>query len=83
MSSGFISGGTTDAPIERSDEWLAAQKEIEANAVRRAEQARQQDGKSLFETLEANKGNLDALLTPGPFYLAWTWADHAVVLPTI
>lgn len=58
MSSGFISGGTTDAPLQRSDEWLAAQKEIEANALRRAEQARQTDGKSLFETLEANKGIL-------------------------
>lgn len=58
MSSGFISGGTTDAPLERSDEWLAAQKEIEANALRRAEQARQSDGKSLYETLEANKGIL-------------------------
>jgi len=55
MSSGFISGGTTDAPLERSDEWLAAQKEIEANALRRAEQARQSDGRSLYETLEANK----------------------------
>ncbi|KAK0104759.1 hypothetical protein ONS95_005029 [Cadophora gregata] len=55
MSSGFISGGTTDAPLERSNEWLAAQKEIEANALRRAEQARQTDGKSLYETLEANK----------------------------
>ncbi|KAL2067056.1 hypothetical protein VTL71DRAFT_1480 [Oculimacula yallundae] len=55
MSSGFISGGTTDAPLERSDEWLEAQKEIEANALRRAELARQTDGKSLFETLEANK----------------------------
>ena len=58
MSSGFISGGTADAPLERSDEWLAAQKEIEANALRRAEQARQSDGKSLYETLEANKGIL-------------------------
>ncbi|CZT41845.1 uncharacterized protein RSE6_01644 [Rhynchosporium secalis] len=55
MSSGFISGGTTDIPLERSDEWLEAQKEIEANALRRAELARQTDGKSLFETLEANK----------------------------
>ncbi|RDL42285.1 Uncharacterized protein BP5553_02264 [Venustampulla echinocandica] len=55
MSSGFVSGGTADAPIERSDEWLAAQQEIEANHRRKAEQARQADGKSLFETLEANK----------------------------
>ncbi|ESZ97015.1 hypothetical protein SBOR_2607 [Sclerotinia borealis F-4128] len=55
MSSGFVSGGTTDAPIERSDEWLVAQQEIEANRQRKANEARQQDGKSLFEILEANK----------------------------
>ncbi|TVY39278.1 hypothetical protein LOCC1_G004197 [Lachnellula occidentalis] len=55
MSSGFVSGGTADAPIERSDDWLAAQKEIDANAVRKAEAARQTEGRSLFETLEANK----------------------------
>ncbi|KAK6594325.1 hypothetical protein H4I95_10837 [Botrytis cinerea] len=56
MSSGFVSGGTADAPTERSDEWLAAQQEIEANRQRKAIEARQQDGKSLFEILEANKG---------------------------
>lgn len=56
MSSGFVSGGTTDAPIERSDEWLAAQQELEANRRRKAEQDRQNDGRSLFETLQANKG---------------------------
>jgi hypothetical protein len=56
MSSGFVSGGTVDAPIERSDEWLAAQQELEANRQRKADLARQTDGKSLYETLEANKG---------------------------
>ena len=57
MSSGFVSGGTADAPVERSNEWLAAQKEIEANRQRKLdEQARESSGKSLFETLEANKG---------------------------
>lgn len=57
MSSGFVSGGTADAPIERSDDWLAAQKEIEANRQRKLDaQARLSSGKSLFETLEANKG---------------------------
>ncbi|CAD6446600.1 ca15fb6f-5a66-4546-981d-9bfc8c295729 [Sclerotinia trifoliorum] len=55
MSSGFVSGGTADAPTQRSDEWLAAQQEIEANRQRKAIEARQQDGKSLFEILEANK----------------------------
>jgi len=55
MSSGFVSGGTNDEPIKRSDEWLAAQAEIEANRQRKAIEARQSDGRSLFETLEANK----------------------------
>jgi hypothetical protein len=59
MSSGFVSGGTTDAPIERSDEWLAAQLELEANRRRKADEAAAQNsGRSLFETLEANKGFL-------------------------
>jgi len=58
MSSGFVSGGTADAPIERSDEWLAAQKEIEANRRRKEEESRQSDGRSLYDTLQANKGVL-------------------------
>ncbi len=56
MSSGFIPGGTNDAPTERSEEWLAVQKEIEANLVRKAEAARQPSGKSLYDTLKDNKG---------------------------
>jgi hypothetical protein len=65
MSSGFVSGGTIDAPIERSDEWLAAQTELEANRARKAAEARQNDGRSLYETLEANKGtSLQFLSTP-------------------
>jgi hypothetical protein len=58
MSSGFVSGGTTDPPFERSDEWLAAQEELEANRRRKAEEGRQNNGRSLYETLEANKGTL-------------------------
>lgn len=58
MSSGFISGGTTDDPTVRSDEWLAAQQEIEASRRRKAEEAsRQQDGKTLYEVLQGNKGD--------------------------
>ena len=56
MPSGFVSGGTADAPIERSDDWLAAQKELEETRLRKVEEARQSDGRSLFEILEANKG---------------------------
>ncbi|KAL8863131.1 MAG: hypothetical protein Q9178_000505 [Gyalolechia marmorata] len=55
MSSGFVSGGTTDKPIERDDEWLKAQQEIEANRRKKEEEGRQEGGKSLFEILQNNK----------------------------
>ncbi len=64
MSSGFVSGGTADAPIERSDEWLAAQEELEATRRRKAEELRQSGGRSLYETLEANKGTFATLPDP-------------------
>ena len=56
MSSGFVSGGTIDQPIERDAEWLKAQQELEDTRRAKAELAKQQDGKSLFEILEQNKG---------------------------
>lgn len=65
MSSGFVSGGTTEKPIERDDEWLKAQQEIEANRRRKEEASRQEDGKTLYEVLQNNKGD----------YLAWTSAS--------
>ena len=54
----FVSGGTIDEPTERDDAWLKAQKEIEANQLRKAEEKKglQDGGKSLYETLQANKG---------------------------
>ncbi|KAI9656784.1 MAG: hypothetical protein M1821_003423 [Bathelium mastoideum] len=55
MSSGFVSGGTIDNPVERDDEWLKAQKELDAKRLRQKEQKSQQGGKSLYETLQANK----------------------------
>lgn len=57
MSSGFVSGGTTDAPIERDDEWLKAQQEIEANRRRKEEESRLEGGKTLYEVLQGNKGD--------------------------
>ncbi|KAI9814370.1 MAG: hypothetical protein M1827_003225 [Pycnora praestabilis] len=56
MSSGFVSGGTAEEPAERDDEWLKAQQEIEATRRRKEEESRQQGGRTLFETLQANKG---------------------------
>lgn len=78
MSSGFVSGGTADAPVERDDAWLAAQREIEANIQKKAIEARRQDGKSLYETLEANKGILH--LTASYQISNCSRADHVVVL---
>lgn len=57
MSSGFVSGGTTEQPSERNDEWLRAQQEIETNRQRKEEEGRQQGGRSLYEVLQNNKGD--------------------------
>ena len=57
MSSGFVSAGTSDNPIERDDEWLKAQQEIEAKRRRTEEEGRQEGGKSLYEVLQNNKGD--------------------------
>jgi hypothetical protein len=63
MSSGFVSGGSLDAPIERDEDWAQAERELEEARKRKAELAKQQGtGKSLFETLQANKG--DSRLPP-------------------
>ena len=84
MSSGFISGGTNDAPTERDDEWRKAQQEIEASRRRKEEESRQDNGKTLYEVLQANKGNyccpqsFSSLLTRCPN----DWADiSGVVCP--
>lgn len=56
MSSGFVSGGTTEKPIERDDEWLKAQQELEDVRRKKEEESRQVDGKSLYDILQQNKG---------------------------
>lgn len=53
----FVSGGTVDEPTERDEAWLQAQKEIEAKHLAKIEAGKQDGGKSLFETLQANKGD--------------------------
>ena len=56
MSSGFVSGGTIDEPAERDDAWRAAQEELAETRRRKDEIASQNDGKSLYDVLQANKG---------------------------
>lgn len=62
MSSGFVSGGTIDDPEGKAtsshndDAWANARREIEAHRSQKEEALRVGDGKSLFDTLQANKG---------------------------
>ena len=58
MATGFVSAGTNEQPIERDDDWLRAQQEVEANYGRKHEEGKQADGKSLYEVLQQNKGDL-------------------------
>lgn len=57
MSSGFVSGGTTEKPMERDDAWLQAQKDIEETRRRKEEESQQEGGKTLYEVLQQNKGD--------------------------
>lgn len=52
----FVSGGTIDQPFERDEAWLKAQEEVEVKRRQREEEGRQEGAKSLYETLQANKG---------------------------
>ncbi|KAB8210408.1 N-terminal domain of NEFA-interacting nuclear protein NIP30-domain-containing protein [Aspergillus parasiticus] len=55
MSSGFVSAGTDQEPVERDDEWLRVQQELEEERRRKAELGKQADGKSLYDVLQQNK----------------------------
>jgi hypothetical protein len=63
MSSGFVSGGTIDNPTERDDEWRHAQAELEEKRLAKEREGQQNDGKSLFEVLQANKGDTHPFLS--------------------
>ena len=53
----FVSAGTDEVPTERDEAWAKAQQQIEATKQQKATSSGQQDGKSLYETLQANKGD--------------------------
>jgi hypothetical protein len=65
MSSGFVSGGTADKPVERDDEWRQAQQEIEDRRREKKDIGKQNEGKSLYEILQANKGDTVRVKTLG------------------
>ncbi|KAI5370827.1 Putative PSME3-interacting protein [Septoria linicola] len=52
----FVAAGADGEPTEQDEKWLAAQKAIEATRSKpRVELGSQEGGKSLYETLQANK----------------------------
>ncbi|KAJ6151632.1 hypothetical protein N7470_007229 [Penicillium chermesinum] len=55
MSSGFVSAGTNEKPVERDAEWVRVQQELEEERRRKADAGKQGDGKSLYEVLQQNK----------------------------
>ncbi|TLD34755.1 hypothetical protein E2P81_ATG04920 [Venturia nashicola] len=55
MSSGFVSGGSLDEPAKRDDAWRKAQEDLDARRKNKEDANRASNGKSLFETLQANK----------------------------
>ncbi|CAO2650297.1 Nn.00g015890.m01.CDS01 [Neocucurbitaria sp. VM-36] len=60
MSSGFVSGGTADNETERDSEWKRAAQELEDQRRAKEDLAKQHDGKSLYEILQANKDKKQA-----------------------
>lgn len=62
MSSGFVSGGTLDKPVEHDDEWHRVQQELEEQRRQKAELGQQDGGKSLFEVLQQNKSEYPKLI---------------------
>jgi hypothetical protein len=58
MSSGFVSAGTNEEPVDRDDEWRRAQQELEEERRRKAELGKQEGGRSLYEVLQQNKSEL-------------------------
>lgn len=67
MSSGFVSAGTDQEPVERDEEWLRVQRELEEERQRKADLGKQDGGKSLFEVLQQNKSELRHI----PGRLSW------------
>ncbi|EEP78606.1 conserved hypothetical protein [Uncinocarpus reesii 1704] len=56
MSSGFVSGDTTEYTPANDGEWQKVKQELEASRKRRAEQqGTQEGGKSLYDILQQNK----------------------------
>lgn len=54
----FVSAGGADEPSGRDEAWLEAERKIEATRTQKKPDVGQQDdGKSLYETLQANKGD--------------------------
>ena len=60
----FVAAGAdpSDAPGKDDDAWAKARATIEATKKPKPEVGRQEDGKSLYDVLQANKGRSDCRL---------------------
>ena len=56
----FVPAGANETSQNVADEWARADTEIEANR-QRMDESQQEHGKSLYETLQANKGDSQQL----------------------
>lgn len=58
----FVSAGSNEEASELDDAWQKAQQMIEATRQPKPHVGEQEGGKSLYDTLQANKGDLSRLL---------------------
>lgn len=71
MADRFVSAGTSEEAPERGSEWLAAQQELDAKALQRKQAeakhgtGMQDDGRTLYEVLQANKGSTQLQIHSG------------------
>jgi hypothetical protein len=54
----FVPAGAEDQPPPSDDAWAAARREVSSRGALKPEQPKQDESKSLYETLQANKGGM-------------------------
>ena len=56
MSSGFVPAGSDATSIKPDDAWVKAQQLVAQSRSAEAKPSKQDDGKSLYDVLQQNKG---------------------------
>lgn len=58
MSRFVTEGANEEYKAAKDDEWARVQQDLQLNQQKKQDEGKQEDGKSLFEVLQANKGSL-------------------------